>query len=167
MRHGGAVVSRVIEQCIVPPPASVETALRLSRGESAIKIVRLRAKGNEPLLLGTSYLPADRCAGLEREDLESQSLYGLLESRYCLPLARATQTIEASAATEFEANLFGVADGAPVLVVEGVAYTADDRPIESFRAVYRADRVSLGMESLRTEQRGQSGISQVRVVVAH
>ncbi len=165
MRQSGAVLSRVIEQGIVPPPAQVETALRLSRGEPAIKIVRLRAAGNEPLLLGTSYLPANHCAGLERENLESQSLYTLLETRYGLPLVRATQTIEASAATGFEADLFGVDDATPVLVVEGIAYTADDQPIECFRAVYRADRVSLGMESYRTEHGRETGISKVSVVV--
>ena len=165
MRHGGVVVSRVIEQSVVPPPAPVETALQLPRGQSAIKVVRLRAAGSDPLLLETSYLPADRCPGLERENLESQSLYTLLETRYGLPLMRATQTIEASAATEFEANLFGVADGASVLVVEGVAYTADDQAIESFRAVYRADRVSLGMESRRARHGEETGTSQVSVML--
>ncbi|HEV2128286.1 MAG TPA: GntR family transcriptional regulator [Thermomicrobiales bacterium] len=166
MRHGGAVASSVIELGIGAPPAPIQVALRLSRGETAVKIVRLRAAGDDPLLLETSYLPADRCAGIEQEDLESQSLYTLLETRYGLRLMRATQTIEASAASEFEANLFGVADGAPVLVVEGVAYTVDDQPVECFRAVYRADRVSLGMESHRTERATESGISQVSVVVA-
>lgn len=165
MRQGGAVVSRVIELGVVSPPTPVETALRLSSGESAIKIVRLRAAGDDPLLLETSYLPADRCAGLELENLESQSLYTLLETRYGLPLMRARQTIEASAATEFEANLFGVDDGAPVLIVEGVAYTADEQPIECFRAVYRADRVSLGLESRRALHGGETGVSQVSVVL--
>ena len=165
LSQAGAVRSQVIEQGLVPPPAQVETALRLSHGEQVIKIVRLRAAGDEPLLLGTSYLPADHCAGLERENLELQSLYTLLETRYGLPLVRATQTIEASAATGFEADLFALDEGAPVLVVEGVAYAADDQPIECFRAVYRADRVSLGMESYRTEQGREAGFSRMRVVV--
>lgn len=167
MRQGGAVVSRVIELGVVRPPAPVATALRLPASESAIKVVRLRATGDDALLLETSYLPADRCAGLEHENLETHSLYALLETRYGLPLARATQTVEANVADEFEANLFRIGVAAPVLIVEGVTYTTNDDPIECFRAVYRADRVSLALESRRAPMSGmETSTSHVSVIVA-
>jgi GntR family transcriptional regulator len=149
MRHGGAVASRVLEQAAVTPPPAVAAALGLAAEEPTIKIVRLRAAGETPVLLETSFVPAASCPGLESEDLETQSLYLLLELRYGMRLQRARQTIEATVANAYESGLFGVAAGTPMLLLEGVTYTDDDRPAEYFKAVYRADRITLELESRR------------------
>lgn len=149
MRHGGAVTTTVLEQEAVAPPPLVATALGLGPNESAVKIVRLRGAGDTPVLLGTSYVPARRCPGLETADLETQSLYGLLELRYGIRPQRAQQTIEATVANDYESGLFGVDAGSPMLLLRGVTYTEDGRPAEYFKAVYRADRVRLEMESRR------------------
>lgn len=149
MRHGGAVASRVLEQAICEPSPSVAAALSLAAGESAVRIVRLRSAGEMPVLLETSVLPASACPGLEREDLGSQSLYFLLEQRFGLRLGWAKQTIEATVANEHESSLFGVAIGTPMLLLEGVTYADGDRPVEHFKAVYRADRIRFELESRR------------------
>lgn len=149
MRHGGAVASRVLEQAIVEASPSVASALNLAPTERVVRIERLRSTGDAPVLLETSLLPAAICPGLEREDLGSQSLYFLLEHRYGLRLQRARQTIEATVANERESDLFGVAIGTPMLLLEGVTYADGDRPIEHFKAVYRADRIKLEVESRR------------------
>lgn len=167
MRHGGTVVSRVIELTVEQPPDSVARRLVLAPQASVVKVARLRFVEADAVLLETSYLPAHRCLGLDREDLESQSLYTLLETRYGLTLARASQTVEARPANQWEADHLDIQAGVPVLSVEGVTYTIDDQPVEDFRAVYRADRVSLAMESMRPMGTGvQSGTSRISVVVA-
>ena len=111
--------------------------------------MRLRSAGDTPLLLETSYVPAARCPGLEREDLERQSLYSLLELRYGHRLQAARQTIEAAAASSYESALLGVDEGAPILVLEGVTTADGGWPIEWFKAIYRADRVKIAIESQR------------------
>lgn len=167
MRHGGTVVSRVIELTVEQPPDPVARRLALATQASVVKVVRLRFVEADAVLLETSYLPANRCPGLDQEDLESQSLYTLLETRYDLTLARASQTVEARAANQWEADLLDIQAGVPVLTVEGVTYTIDEQPVEDFRAVYRADRVSLAMESRRPTGTGvESGTSRISVVVA-
>lgn len=166
MRHGGAVASRVLEQAIVDASPAVAAALELRAGDAAVRIVRLRSAGHTPVLLETSLLPAEVCPGLEREDLGSQSLYFLLEQRFGLRLQRARQTIEATVANEHESDLFGVAIGTPMLLLEGVTYADGDRPIEHFKAVYRADKIRLELESRRDGgPRADSALPQMSVVL--
>jgi GntR family transcriptional regulator len=148
-RAGGQVRSRVLEQDVVTPPAAIAAALDLSDGEQTVRIVRLRSAAETPLLLETSFIPRARCPGLERDDLERQSLYSLLDLRYGQRPSAARQTIEATTASPFASDLLGIAEGAPMLLLEGVTTTDRGVAIEWFQAIYRADRVKIALESLR------------------
>jgi len=151
-RVAGTVRSRAIEQRIVLPPPAVAAALDLQPTEETVRIVRLRSAGESPLLLETSYIPRAICPGLEREELGSRSLYALLELRYGHRPTVARQTIEATSASVFESELLGVAEDSPMLVLQGVTTTESGLPVEWFQAIYRADRVKIGVESLRERQ---------------
>lgn len=163
-RQGELVGSQVLEQAVVTAPPSIAHRLGLSTLKSVVKLVRLRSSGNVPLLLETSFLPAELCPGLESEDLEQNSLYVLLEMRYGLQLKRALQTLEAATANEYECELFQIQPGTPMLLLEGVTYTVDNRSVEYFKAVYRGDRLKFEVESHR-EANGRDVSSTPRVSV--
>ncbi len=148
-RLGDVVHSRVLECTVVTPPAAIAAALDLAAGDATVRVSRLRSTGEHPLLLETSYVPHARCPGLEREDLERQSLYTLLETRYGHRLRAARQSIEAATASVYESDLLGVEEGAAMLVLEGVTVTDLGWPIEWFKAMYRGDRVKIAIESQR------------------
>lgn len=149
MRLGGAAATRVIEQSVGPAPASVAARLGLAANDEVVRVVRLRSAQGDPLLLETSWLPALACPGLERADLANGSLYDLLERDFGHRLAEARQTVEAATADAAVADLLGIATDSPVLLVEGVALTEAGQPIEAFTAIYRGDRVRLGLASRR------------------
>jgi GntR family transcriptional regulator len=149
MNEGYPTTSRVIEQALVVPPLNIVARLQLRPRSKALKLVRLRLVADVPHLLETTYIPAALCPGLEREDFSRHSLYVLLERRYGLPLAHAEQTLEATAANDFEAPLFGLSKGAPMMLLEGVTFTTGNRPVEHFTAVYRADRFKFKIDSQR------------------
>jgi GntR family transcriptional regulator len=151
-RVGGAVSSRVLEQEVVLPPPAIAAVLGLQDGDQTVRIVRLRSAAATPLLLETSWIPCSRCPGLEDEDLERQSLYSLLEVRYGHRPRTARQTIEATTASAFESDLLNIAEGAPMLRLEGVTTTDRGTPIEWFQAIYRADRVKIAVEGARESQ---------------
>jgi GntR family transcriptional regulator len=148
-RLGAPVSSRVLEQSVVVPSLHVAAGLNLAPGDTAIKLVRLRLSGETPLLLETSFVSSRLCAGLEKQDLMSNSLYHLLEQSYGLRLGRSRQTLEAITANEYEANLFGVGPLSPMILLEGVTYSTQERPVEFFKAVYRGDRFRFVLESHR------------------
>ena len=139
------------------PPPAIAAALDLRNGDETVRIVRLRSAAATPLLLETSWIPRSRCPGLEHEDLERQSLYSLLELRYGHRPRAARQTIEATTASAFESELLSIAEGAPMLRLEGVTTTDRGMPIEWFQAIYRADRVKIAVESHAESQLGGSG----------
>ncbi len=149
LAHGHAATSQVLEQSVVPLPAAVATRLNRTVADLATKIVRLRLTQNTPLLLESVFVPQAMAPGLEREDLSQTSLYAVLEERFDVQLNRARQTLEVTTATEAEAQLFGVAPGTTMLLLEGVTYSTDEHPVESFKALYRGDKFKFALESQR------------------
>ncbi|MCB0208572.1 MAG: GntR family transcriptional regulator [Anaerolineae bacterium] len=152
MQRGGSVTSQVLEQSIVVPSASVASGLNLTVGAATVKLVRLRLAESIPLLLETTFLPASLCAGLESEDLTTQSLYALLETKYGLHLKYARQTLEATIANAYESQLFGIEAGTAMILLEGTTYLDTDQPVEYFKAVYRGDRFQFELNSQRSIQ---------------
>jgi len=146
-RQGGDVSTRTLEQAVVGAPNLAAEALRVPPGAPVVKLVRVRSAGGVPVLLQTSYLPADRCPGLETEDLERGSLYAALDDRYGIRIAGISQEIEAAVANAWRAAQLGVPRGAPLLVMDGVASDAEGRPVEAFRAVYRGDRARIALDT--------------------
>lgn len=162
-RQGGTVSSRVLEQSLTVPPTYVANALNMQSGEEAVRIIRLRISEETPLLLETSYVPSQLCPGLENEDLESQSLYGLLQNRYDLKLESTRQTVEATIANDYEVQLFGVESGMAMILLEGLTYAEPGLPIEYVKAIYRGDRFKFELisdqQALASETAGAHRVS--------
>jgi len=165
LRQGGIAQSRVLEQIIMPPPPHVAARLQLPSNELVVKIVRLRFLGELPLLLETSFVPAAPCVGLAQAELASQSLYALLERAYGIRLARSHQTFEATIANDYEQQLFKLQPGAAMILLEGVAYSETEQPIEYFKTIYRGDRFKFALESQRNGRADEAVATQRMSVV--
>jgi GntR family transcriptional regulator len=147
MAIGGTVASQVLAQDVIEAPQSVARELRIAPAERVVHIMRLRSLNGTPMLLETSYFPYAPCAGIEGYDLSERSLYTTLEEEFGIRLTHAQQNIEAIAANSFESELFGIDKGMPMLLVEGVAWTADGVAGEFFKAVYRGDRFKFALRA--------------------
>jgi len=148
-RVGSTVVSTVLEQRLIIPRKRIAEQLQMAPHEQVVSIVRLRQVDQTPLLLETSYIPAQLCPGLENADLAERSLYTLLETEYDLTVHRAVQTLEAATVSDYEQQLFQLAPGTAMLLLEGVTYNPKYRPFEYFKAVYRGDRFKFVLKSQR------------------
>jgi len=142
-------VTKVLRQEVQPANKKIANYLQIEPGEKVIVIERLRSVGSEPINLVTTYLPYDICPDLIDEDLSTQSLYALLEKKYGLELSHGRRTIEAVAANQYEAQLLGVEEGAPLVLLDSVSYLRDGHPIEYFHAVHRGDRSRFEVEVVR------------------
>ncbi len=79
MRRRGLVPSAKLLGCeMLEPEAEVAEALRLAPKESVYRLKRLRFVNAEPVAVVTSYLPAKIFPGIDRQDLENQSLYDVV-----------------------------------------------------------------------------------------
>ena len=122
------------------PPRKVVQLLKLTPGEVAVRLYRIRSAEGEPLCIMVNYLNSRFVPGLARQGLTGESLYATLERRYHLTLERAEDTVEARECTEEEANVLGITAGTPVIQVTRVTYLPDDVPLEVVFATSRADR---------------------------
>jgi GntR family transcriptional regulator len=133
---------------------SVAMALDLEIGSPTLYLERLRLAGGEPLLLEQVHLPAERFPGLLASDLEHNSLYELLTERYETRIVRAREAIEPVLLRTREAALLDQPPGRPALLVEGIAYAADGRPIEFARSYVRGDRTRYFVERIVVREHG-------------
>jgi GntR family transcriptional regulator len=125
---------------------AVANGLGLELGSPTLYLERLRLADGEPLLLEQVHLPAERFPGLLASDLERNSLYDILTERYATQIVRAREAIEPVLLRAREARLLGQTPGRAALLVEGVAFDADDRPIEFARSYVRGDRTRYYVE---------------------
>lgn len=137
---------------------SVAAALGLEVGSPTLYLERLRLAGGEPLLLEMVHLPAERFPGLLASDLEHNSLYDILTERYGTPVVRAREALEPVHLPAREARLLGLPPRSLALLVEGVAFTRDDTPVEFGRTYVRGDRTRYYVERIHV----RSGMSRVR-----
>jgi GntR family transcriptional regulator len=138
--------TRLVEARPEPAGESVAIALDLAIGSPTLYLERLRLAGGEPLLLEQVHLPAERFPGLLASDLEHNSLYDVMTERYGVRIVRAREAIEPVLLRSREAHLLDQAAGRPALLIEGIAFTADGRPVEFARSYVRGDRTRYFVE---------------------
>jgi len=72
-----------------------------------------------------------------------------LENKYGIRIMRAEQIIRADSATEYQAKMLNVEPGFPILMIEGVVFQEDSRPIEHLCSIYRSDRYVFSINPVR------------------
>lgn len=149
-RQGQSLMTRVIQQQVIPALETVATYLQISPGTPVHCLIRLRAVQDEILLVSTTYIPEALCPDLVHDDLTIGSLYRWLQTRYGLTVARAERTIEAIAAQQREAKLLDIALHSPLLLLESVVYLPNGKPLEYSSTFHRGDRTRVSINSVLT-----------------
>ena len=134
----GAMDSRVLECRRLRAPGEIARALQLRAGEAVVQIRRVLSFEGRPTVLDEIWLPGALFRGLSAERLSAYSgpLYGLFESEFGTRMIRASERIRAVAADPATAAQLGVEAGEPLLLVERVSFTYEDRPVEVRRGFY-------------------------------
>ncbi|HEX2914316.1 MAG TPA: GntR family transcriptional regulator [Chloroflexia bacterium] len=132
--------TRVLEKEMWPADEATALKLRIKPGLPIFRVRRLRLADGEPLCIETSYLNFIGCEKLLEEDLEYNSLYKLLETRYGMPPLEAEQELEAGLARDEEARLLMISPGSPVLLIRRSTYTERGQPLEYAKSTYRGDK---------------------------
>jgi GntR family transcriptional regulator len=141
-RRGAEVRTDVLVHEVTTAPPHVVPELQLSMGERTIRLDRLRRIGDEPIVLGRTFLPLPRFASLTDEDMSERSLYEILREEHGVHRGGGRRHFEAVAADDEMAEVLEVDRGAPLLKVTAVNFDQDDVPFEYFIAWYRGDRTA-------------------------
>jgi DNA-binding GntR family transcriptional regulator len=126
--------------------------LEVAPGAQVVEIERLRTADGVPLALERAHLSAERFPGAAEADLEHGSLFELLAG-YGISLTRADQRVLAVAIDAGEAELLGLAPGAPGLRFETLARDAERNPVYYATSLYRGDRYEIELRQARPERK--------------
>ncbi|MDJ0379917.1 GntR family transcriptional regulator [Streptomyces sp. G-G2] len=124
--------------------ASLDDADRLDvpAGTPLIRLERVRLLNDVRIALDRTLLVADLAPELARTDFRDASLFEELR-RWGVEPERAEATIEARSADAVLAGHLGIAEGAPVLVLDQTVYARDQRPLLLSTVEYSGDRYRL------------------------
>jgi GntR family transcriptional regulator len=124
----------------IPATRSVSEELNIGLGQDVYYVNRLRLANQEPMAIEHSFFSAALFPGLDKHNLETQSIYSVLESVYSVYLAQASQSYEPTVANEEESNLLKIPLGAPLMLIRRTSFDMQGRPVEHAKDLYRGDR---------------------------
>jgi GntR family transcriptional regulator len=138
--------SRTIELHTIPAGARLGRILHVSPSEPVVAVKRLRLADGEPMAIELLHTRSSLVPGLTGADLEENSFYDLLASRYDIAITGGTQTVEPTVTNEEESQTLGVPLHSPALLFERVTRTAEGEIVEYTSSTYRGDRYRLVTE---------------------
>lgn len=137
-KKGLPVSTKVIRFSPCPADSAVCTALALPCDAPLLLLARVRCANGQPLVYVQTWLSAARFHALLNEDMETCSLYELLESVYGVRVCHAHRRFTAAECGE-HSQLLACSPHSPVCLVHTTGYDQDDAPVEYSVAWYRGD----------------------------
>lgn len=137
--RGMDVEERTFEFGLFDPDEEEADALRLPDGFKVLRFVRVYVANGAPITHSRISLPAHRLPGMETFDMRNKSIFGTIRERFGLTVARADRWIKGSSADATLAERLDIEEGHPLLHIRSIAYDAEQRPLEYYRAYYNAD----------------------------
>jgi GntR family transcriptional regulator len=148
-KRGLRASSKILTQEAIKADGELAEKLKLEEGDDVLLLKRLRLADGEAMGIQMAYIPLALAPNLAAENFESASLYEILERKYGLVPARASETHSAVLLDSVEAGLLGVAEDSPGLAAERVTFLNSGRPLELVRSVMRGDRYKIVLQLVR------------------
>ena len=113
--------------------AGTAARLGLRQGERVFRIHNVLKLAGKPVIFDELVLPAARFPDLSAATFSARegTIYGLYQSLYGISVVRISERLSAAQPEARVARVLGIDIDTPVLVIKRVAYTYDDRPVES------------------------------------
>jgi GntR family transcriptional regulator len=124
--------SRVIANAVRHATGEESNSLDIPLRSKVVHIDRVRDVGGRPVVFEEVVVPARIFPGLETRQFEDlpNALYALFEEAYGVIINRAVEHLGAIPAGEHEREHLGVPIGTPLLEIDRVALSLEDKPVE-------------------------------------
>jgi GntR family transcriptional regulator len=147
--RGMQPASRTLDLSVIPAGARLGRILHVSPAEPVVAVKRLRLADGEPMAIELLHVRQALVPGMTASDLEQNSFYDLLASRYDLSIIGGSQTIEPTVTNEEESAALGVPLHSPAFLFERTSRDDSGRIVEFVQSVYRGDRYRIVTELSR------------------
>jgi GntR family transcriptional regulator len=135
----------LLERKLLKADASLAKRLQLRKGAKVIYLHRFRTVDGKPFMISKAYIPFALCPELLEEKLDT-TLYTLLVERYQLPVVAASDKIEALQPTRDIMKRLEMTSHTPLLFVERLAMTTQERVLHLGLNYIRADKCSFRVD---------------------
>lgn len=124
--------SVILSREVVEAPSNVAPALELTQRAKAIHLSRLRVIDDEPVLIEDIWLPFEKFKKLVHLDLDQLGdlLYPAYEEHCGQIVASASETLTIETASAGDARHLKLPLGAPIVVIERLAFGYNNGPLE-------------------------------------
>lgn len=122
--------NEIISRRVAKATPAEAKLLELGANSRVFRLRRVRSLKAVPTIIETVTAPTRLFPGLSRETHLPDHLYRHYQTKYAITVFKARERVSAVAATAEEAGHLGIETGAPLLEIERVAITLDERPVE-------------------------------------
>lgn len=143
---GRTVTSQIVRAAKEPIPDWACAVLEVEPGAVGATIERLRSVDGLVALYVVNHLTDQVADAALRIDDPNESLYQRLHDHTGIEPHGGRRTLEAIAAPTWVAPLLDLEPGQPVAFIESVAWGADLRPFDCYRAWLRTDRTRIDVQ---------------------
>jgi len=146
-RLGRTVTSQILRASRGPLPDWACRVLELKPGTVGATLERLRSVDGLVALYVVNHLTEHAAEAALAISNPNESLYRRLRERAGIVPQGGRRTLEAVAAEEWLADMLQLRKGAPVAFIESVAWDAEMRPFDCYRAWLRTDRTRIDIQA--------------------
>lgn len=137
------------------PSEGVRSRLDMPDGEKVYKFHRLRFINAEPVMIEWNEVP-EHFGFIESETPETLgSLMHVFEKKHGIIAKHYNSILESTYATKQEARMLKTRANAPVIMIEGVCYSTDDKPMYYFKQIISSERCKLDISGSKYPNNGQ------------
>lgn len=158
---GLAASSQVLNFLCETATPAIAAALKMEEGAQVMRLERLRLADNRPIAFDVTWLPLHFGKLLTEEDLNKETIYHILETRYGIAVETGTFHITAAVASTRQASLLDVAPGCALLVIQRISYTNGGVPVYIQERYYRPDRVQYRVQLHRHGESHNGNASRI------
>lgn len=140
-RAGLEPSSQVIQFKPVPVADQIANILDIDPESTVVQLNRLRLGDSKPIAFDITWLPMFYGQLIEGYDLQDETIYGILEEDFDIPVEKGYFRIEAENASADIAKHLGVNSGTALLLIDRLSLTVGEKPIYYQKRYYRSDRI--------------------------
>jgi DNA-binding GntR family transcriptional regulator len=145
--QGAMITTELLAAGTIRPPADV--AARLGTPGDVLRLRRLRLSGGRPLIVQTSYLPAELAPVIRTRNLSHSGLYTIL-AEHGQPITSASETITPTMLNAAAARDLARPAGIPALLSHRISFTITGAPMIDDHALIPSGSVAISVN--RTPQ---------------
>ncbi|MDX1617911.1 MAG: GntR family transcriptional regulator [Balneolaceae bacterium] len=138
-RAGLRAGSRVIRKEIEEADPRIATKLDLDEGTSVVRLDRVRLADGEPVAFDKTWLTMFYGQLLEEHNLETETIYAILEDEYQIPILKGQYNIKAANADAYLARHLSVEPNAALLLIDRLSISTGDKKIYYQQRYYCPD----------------------------